>query len=798
MQPLPVDEIVQDVIQELAHNQALVIEAPPGAGKSTRLPARLFPHINGRILLLEPRRVATRSIAARIASELGVKLGNEVGYQVRFDDRTSKHTKLVVMTEGILASRLYDDPFLDGVDLVILDEFHERSIHSDLTLAFLKEVLEAREDLRVMIMSATIGTQPLIDYLGAKLVRSDGQIFPVEVEYQPERLFEKLRASRQLDPLVHAVQKAVDSKNHAGDILVFLPGAREINACLAGLKTSRQILTLFGSMKASEQDRVLEPSQQARIILATNIAETSLTIPGVRTVIDSGLQRQMTTSPASGFETLELTRISMASAKQRAGRSGREGPGHVIRLWSPHEEHLMPEFETPEVHRIDLTAPVLGVWNWTSSSAHDFDWFEAPSPARITRAEEVLSSIGALDAGELTDAGRSMNRSSLSPRLSRVLLEAKSCGISRRTARIVAILNEADFAENRPNQPWDSDLLFRESLFLAGKGHPMRLDLVRKLESRLSDGSEDRVSDDKTVLQCLMAGFPDRIGIKRSDGYAISGGYFATLSRESVLFENPPDFVIAHQILDTAGTPMIRQASRIEPEWLVSALGHLVETSIQTEFNQDLERVVARQVKSFIGLAIESKEISISKADPLEVAETLRKAAATDWDKAFGINEKQDILHRLEFLRDYYPEEIPSREALQEALSNSIWGKSSFKELRAMSFPQIVQQGLTHRARSLLDAEAPTHIQVPSGRKHALDYTQNPPVLAVRIQELFGMQDAPRIAGGKVKVMLHLLAPNYRPQQVTNDLSSFWKNTYPEIRKELRARYPKHSWPENP
>ncbi|MBA2663110.1 MAG: ATP-dependent RNA helicase, partial [Bradymonadaceae bacterium] len=482
-QILPIDALLPEIVATLASGRNLVLQAPPGAGKSTRVPPALLDaglSGNGTILMLEPRRVAARATARRIASERGVTLGDEVGYQVRFDNRTSKETRLAVITEGILTRRLQSDPLLEGVGLVILDEFHERSLHTDLAIAFLRDLQEVRDDLKIVVMSATIATDAIARFLKCSVLESQGRTFDVAIEYvnKPVQDAIPLEAARAVGRLIGRAD------DDGGDILVFLPGAGEIHQCEAALKpwtdeVGIEVLPLYSALSAEAQDRAIEPGLRRKIVLATNIAETSLTIDGVTSVIDSGLVRQLRMSPASGLDQLELTTISLASARQRAGRAGRTRAGRALRLWTQAAEHRMAEFDAAEITRVDVVAPILEVIAWSGADPANFGWFEAPAAHAIGRARVLLEQLGALEPGafRLTPLGRQLLELPAHPRLARMLVEGARTGCADEVSAMAAIVSERDFvisvARDAPDA--ESDLLLRaEILADAAAGRTLR------------------------------------------------------------------------------------------------------------------------------------------------------------------------------------------------------------------------------------------------------------------------------------------------------------------------------------
>jgi ATP-dependent helicase HrpB len=846
---LPIDDVVPDIVDALTTNNSLVLQAPAGAGKTTRVPpavldARLA--VDGRILVLEPRRVAARATAKRIAYERGVSLGDEVGYQVRFDRRMSDKTRLAIITEGILTRRLQSDPFLEGVGAVILDEFHERSIHTDLAVAFLRELQQVRDDLKVVVMSATITTGPIADYLDCPIIESEGRTFPVDIEYLDKPSDDPIETQA-----TRAVSRILGQPEDDGDILVFMPGAGSIHRTIETVKpvaTSHhvEILPLYGALPPQQQDRAIESGGARKIIVSTNIAETSLTIEGVTSVVDSGLVKQLRMSPQSGLDKLEKTHISLASADQRAGRAGRVRPGRAFRLWTNAFEFRMPDEDTPEIQRVDITAPILEVIAWSGADPKEFGWFEAPPDHAIDRAVELLRDLGAVDPGEfrLTDTGTEMLELPAHPRLGRMLIEGSRRGCLRTTAGMAAVLSERDFV-GRVDQgapSGDSDLLRRAELLdevahgstgaarrlglHANVGRAKRVKQVRDQLERASSGQQSgqRPAQATTTdaLKALAVGYPDRICISRGEGrkYVMVGGEPLALAYESVVRD--AEFIVAatiggetraRNIGAVSSRGLIRLASRVERAWLEELFPGQFETKIEVNFDDQRKRVMAVERELFHGLNLSEAVVSVdAHADPAEVTRMLARAAAEDLGEAFSLSKDgEQFLDRLRCLREWMPElELPNLDAdsldtetensrLREMLGQICWGHRSFADLKRVDLVGALKGYLDHDQISALAEFAPPALTVPSGKSRRLKYEPGkPPVLEVRIQEMFGTARTPTVARGKIPVLLHLLAPNYRPQQVTDDLAGFWENTYPEVRKELRARYSKHPWPEDP
>ena len=833
LQPLPIDEVLPQLLSALEARGSVLLKAPTGAGKTTRVPSALLDRLpaDRSVVLIEPRRIAARATARRIARERGVELGEEVGYRVRFDDRTSARTRLFVETEGVFLRRLQRDPFLEGVDTVVLDEFHERSLQADLALALSRRVQsEAREDLRLVVMSATLETSALGAFLPeAALVESEGRLFPVEEHYLSTA--DRPRRDEPLTrPLARAVRRALSERE--GDVLVFLPGVGEIRQLAGALASDPSlrevdVLELYGDLAPREQDRVFEPSARRKVVLATNIAETSLTIPGITAVVDSGLARRLVHDPALGLDRLELVPISRASARQRAGRAGRTAPGSCYRMWTAADERGRLEEDVPEVRRAELSGAALELACFGETRLEEFPWFEAPPSSSLATARALLVGLGALEARDdaswrATDLGRRLNALPLAPRLGRLLLEGAEAGVAREAATCAALLSERPpFRRRDPRgplhtSPHDSDWLdavyaieeFERTgrtsssagELLAGPARGVlrtRDQLLRLVRDRRT--LRDVHERDEATLKALFTAFPDRLARRREphgETAVLVGGRGVKLGRESGVREAEL-FVCVD--LDAGGTEsLVRRASRVDPAWLDPAL---LEQGQVLEFDARQERVVATQVTSYLGLALESRPLPTPR-EP-EVAAVLHAAALRAPERALDLNEPEvsQWLARVACLREWREDlELPSPEELQDrALESLCAERTSFAELRKAPLFAALEAGLAWELARELERLAPRRLEVPSGSFITLTYEPGrPPILAARIQELFGLAETPRVCRGEVPVLLHLLAPNMRPQQVTADLASFWNTTYAEVRKELRRRYPKHSWPEDP
>ncbi|MGB7157624.1 MAG: ATP-dependent helicase C-terminal domain-containing protein [Tepidisphaeraceae bacterium] len=887
MIPLPIDEVLPEVVAALKASRSLVLVAPPGAGKTTRVPPAVLKagllsnkeHLN--LVMLQPRRVAARASAQRIAEEQGWELGRQVGYHVRFEKKIGHDTRLRVLTEGILSRQLLADPFLEGIGCVILDEFHERSLHTDLAVAMLREVQQTvREDLILIVMSATLEAEPVAKFLGGcPIVRSQGRLFPIEHVYvQPS-------PGPLPDQVADVVRRTIvgDLRSDAtdGDVLVFLPGAEEIRRTGQQLQTLAHeenllIIPLHGSIPFEGQARALRPADRRKVILATNIAETSLTIEGVRTVIDSGWARVAGYDPERGLDRLELKWISKASAAQRAGRAGRTAPGRAIRLWTERHHHSLDAYELPEVKRVDLAGTVLSLHAWGADDPRSFGWYERPPEEALAGAERLLAMLGA--TGEkiapvpifdprhnlrhaekvpgvkdgkigtgaifvprgMTSLGGRMMTLPTHPRLARLLIDAADAGIAGEGATIAALLSEKDIVlTDNSTPPWargpttigPSDLLLRMDLLAeleradfrdardrgvdrmaAAQVARVRDELLR-VARRAGDARQvaDRAASEEDLLKLPLLAYPDRVARRRESNPSAGvmvGSVGVKLAAESVVRQG--EFFLALDARSDARSAtreaLVRVASRIEVGWLEELFPQSIRRERNAVFDAQRDRVVGHGQVFYLDLLLrEDKDAAVD-------ADTAGRVLG-EWVRAHAVEiiagdeSAARWMARYALLAKVMPDaELPRPDAdwLGDALASAAEGKRSVGELRR-ALAAIFDGLLTYPQRRLLDAEAPEAIEVPTGNRIRLDYPAQadgadvqPPVLAVRLQELFGLTDTPRIAGGRVPVVLHLLGPNYRPVQVTKDLRSFWTTTYFQVRKDLKARYPKHAWPEDP
>lgn len=735
--PLPVDSFIPQITEALERARAVVVTAAPGAGKTTRIPPALIDR--GRLLLLQPRRVAARAMAQRIASERGWTVGNEIGWHIRFDRQFSRNTQLLVVTEGILTAYLQDDPLLADVATIVVDEFHERSIHADLGLALAKQAWVARSDLRIVVMSATLDTKPVSSFLGnCPVIEVPGTLHPLTIDYSPG------------ETIATAVASMLPRTN--GHILCFLPGVREISNALSECARlgdrNVDIVPLHGSLDADEQDAALRDDvSRRRIIMATNVAETSLTVPGVSAVIDSGLQKVARYDAERGVDALTLERITLDSADQRAGRAARLGPGVVTRLWDA-RDRLRPHRE-PEIDRVDLAGPLLSILAW-GAAPETFEWFDRPAADRIASALSLLERIGAIEGGRITAAGRMLQRLPLHPRLGRVLIAAHG---SVEGAAICAQLSEP--ASSR-----------------APADRRVTDNLQRIVKPLLGDRFRDHVGDEQ-LRRALLAGYPDRVARRRnSDKATLATGHGAVIGRDSGA--DGADWFIALDAtsgrVSATTEALIRLASRIEPEWLTPTRSEIVE-----ELDAASGAVKARAIDWYDNVALRERPIAPSGERRVEIL-------ADAW--VAGESSRR-LLQRLQFAGIT----VDQRELVRAAAQSA-------KKLSDV----VLNEGvLTWDVRQQLDRNAPDTITVPSGRNMRIEYADDGIVsVSVKLQELFGLADTPRIGRAKTPITFHLLAPNGRPVQTTQDLRSFWERTYPEVRKELRGRYPRHPWPEDP
>jgi ATP-dependent helicase HrpB len=799
-QTLPIDSFLPAIVHAVSKHASVIVMAEPGAGKTTRVPVALSNADLSKWIVLQPRRWAARLTATRIAEENQWQLGQEVGYQIRFESRASKKTRILFMTEGVLLRLLAGDPELHGYAGVILDEFHERSLDLDLSLALLKEIQESlRPDFKIVIMSATLDPKPLEVYLpDSKSFAIPGRTFPVEKRYLP-----LLANARDID-LIPALRMILNEQA-SGDILIFLPGSREIErACdeIRGFLRGNhdfEVLPLYANLTDADQKRVFEPSPKRKIICSTNIAETSITLPNVKAVIDSGLSRVMRMDPQFGMDRLETVRISRASSEQRAGRAGRVSAGICVRLWSEHEQTALRHFETAEIHRVNLSRALLLLCEFGVSNFKNFSWFEAPKSSMLNFSVSELESLGFLQENKMTDAGKLALKLPLEPRLAAVVLQSEKHHHPEFGARFAA------FLENLT--PRDS--IRDEDVFLRRLNHLTPVEMRSALQILPGPRENARAAPDvsanpntiaptntRTFLRELNpANWPDyaRILIESGKTRIVINGRMVGRRKVSLRDGNLPE---AFLILSALEKNEIQVTSFVP-----------LPKAIVLEYARKKREVfwdeAAARVKGVEGLFFEDLELgnlTDVPVTPEEAAKTLQAMILKNPEAILSRNEEfAEFLKRVRFFNSERSVGEQKIELPWEDLISAI-------VMDKTRLSDVLQSGIVGTVEGLLDAalfselerEAPMKVQVPSGSFIRIDYDSDPPKVSVRLQEVFGWLDTPKIANGRVALLLELLSPGFKPMQMTKDLKSFWKGTYFEVKKELKARYPKHAWPEDP
>jgi ATP-dependent RNA helicase HrpB len=825
----PIDEILPRIKETMLAGPSAVLQAPPGSGKTTRTPLALLegiPPEKGRILMLEPRRIAAVSAARWMAKTLGEEIGETMGYSIRFQSRVSEKTRVEVVTEGILTRRIQTDPGLEGVAMVIFDEFHERNLQADLALALCLDVRRAlRKDLRILVMSATLDCGPIASLLdGAPVVSSAGESFPVEERYRPDEQDRPLQ-TRITATVLTALRET------SGDILVFLPGGGEIRACCESLRATLEgkaggisIHPLYGDLPFEEQERAILPSAKRKIVLATNIAETSLTIEGVKVVIDSGLTRRLQHDPATGMNRLVTVAVSKAAAAQRKGRAGRLGPGVCYRLYSRHAFQGMIPFTPPEMLLADLSPLILELAVWGVKNPTELSWLDPPPKAAWESGRRLLMDLGALDPkGSVTSVGRSMARLPLHPRLGRLSQRAAELGCPRLGADLAAVLSERG-------------ILRREaSGFMAhGEGSDLggRLDLVRRWrKQREAPGGTDpwalravdrasqqllrllagrnsracREEEGATIPRLLLRAFPDRIAKRREEGagrFILCQGRGVRLPSTSRLAMSP--FIIAaHVDAGEKAEGMVHLAEPVAEDLLREELSESIESIRRVEWDKREGRIVATLEEKLGALQLSARPFAPKEeeAAPL-LCEAIRSGSA----RIVFSEEARQFQGRVSLMKRTFPAEnwpdLSETHLLsvpEEWLAPWLKGIRTREQLATLDLLPPLRARLSREQQRLLSERAPASLLVPSGHKVTLDYASGDiPILAVKLQEMFGLADTPKITGGRVKVLLHLLSPARKPVQVTQDLKGFWNSGYQQVKKELKGRYPKHPWPDDP
>lgn len=826
MAPLPIEPALPALASALADAGAAVLVAPPGAGKTTRVPLALAgsPWLaNRKIVMLEPRRVAARAAARRMAFTLSEEVGGTVGFRVRADTRVGRDTTIEVVTEGVLTRMLQGDPTLDEIGLVIFDEFHERSLHADLGLALVLHTRAIlRPELRVLVMSATIDGAAVAALLGdAPVIFSEGRSFPVET-----RWLARAPDNRIEGPMARAIRGAIASDE--GDLLAFLPGAGEIRrvASLLGggsLPSTVDIVPLYGALSGADQDRALAPAPNGRrkVVLATSIAETSLTIDGVRIVVDSGLSRLPRFDPGPGMTRLETVRVSRASADQRRGRAGRTAPGVCYRLWAEHDHHGLVAQSPPEILAADLTAFALELAVAGIDDPASLRWLTPPPDGALAHARELLRLLGALDdRNRATPHGRALTSLGVHPRLAHMLIRGAESGALPRAARLAALLSDRDIARSdRPGG--DVDIAARVDLIAGeGRSHGSALSVdedalrraradARQVEERVraalrQSRAPSTSGSDLSVGALVALAYPDRIARRREGQpgrYLMRSGAGAVLAEAQHLTAS--EWLAIAQLDGRRGEARIYLAADIDESEVRQLFADEIVRAELVDFEEESGSVVARRTER-LG-AIFLSDVVVGNPDPELVAAAFARAIAARGIAALPWSDTaRRTRDRIAFARttgDDWPD--VSDEALgltlDDWLAPSLAGLRRLDDLRRLDLGALLLDRLTWQQRARLDEIAPTHLVVPTGSRIPVDYSDpGAPVLAVRLQEMFGLAETPRIGGGRVPVTLHLLSPAQRPLQVTRDLAGFWRTSYFDVRKDMRGRYPRHHWPENP
>ena len=806
---LPISPLLSKIEQTLATHPVLVLQAPPGAGKTTCVPLALLKanFLAGQsILMLEPRRLAASNAARFMAKQLGEDVGQRVGYSIRYQRKVSAATRIEVVTEGILARRLQNDPELSGVGLVIFDEFHERHLQSDLALALCRDIqLGLRDDLKILIMSATLDSDSLAEQLRAPLLTSAGRSFPVTTHYFPGKNGQTLVAS-----CVAATRRALAETD--GDILVFLPGEREIRSCCPELTNleSTLVCPLYSNLNFADQERAIRPAEQRKIVLATNIAETSLTIEGISVVIDSGYSRQPRFDAGSSLTKLKLGRISQASATQRAGRAGRLGPGDCYRLWGEGEHATLLPFTPPEIRTADLAPLVLDLFAWGVKTPNDLFWLDPPSATAWQHGIKLLDQLGALtQQRQLNPIGQQMATIPAHPRIARLLLAAKEKDLLELGCELAALLTEPDpwYGQTATRQS-DSDLLDRLESFHRSPDSREFSAIARanRYWRRYFKLSTSAGNPTVAQLACLLAAaYPDRIGKARCPGdkrYLLSSGQGARLGDKSAL--QNAEYLIAVNLRAVRDSEAeISLASALSSEVLQQLFPQLPWQQ-HCYWDASEGRVIANQQQRLGELVINQRPI---KPDGEQTQQAIFTAIRTEGLNLLQFDKKsRNLLARLRFLQQHdrqhsWPDSSDQalRESLENWLAPFLGTARNRGELQKIDLLSALKSRLDWQQLQRLDQLAPERLNVPSGSKIALQYPPNgAPILAVKLQEMFGQLDTPRIAAGQVAVVIHLLSPAGRPLQITQDLRHFWEQNYLEVKKEMKGRYPKHPWPDDP
>jgi ATP-dependent helicase HrpB len=838
---LPIYELEHRIIAELKAHSRLIIQAPTGSGKSTQVPQILLDHGllgDGQVVILQPRRLATRLLSTRVASERNVRLGDEVGYQIRFENITSARTSIRFVTEGILLRQLIQDPQLRGVSAILFDEFHERHLYGDITLARAFQLqATSRPDLKLAVMSATLDAGLLQKYLEpCAVLSSSGRAFPVEIEYLPKPV------GGDSYPIWDLAADELEriAPHTEGDVLIFMPGKYEIGRTISAIRASRVsdrfvVLPLHGELPPAEQDAALAHYQKRRAIVATNVAETSLTIDGVQVVIDSGLARIARFDARRGINTLFVEKISRASADQRAGRAGRTAPGHCLRLWTEREHLDRAGQEMPEVKRLDLAEVVLTLKASGVEEIGSFRWLEPPEPQALARAEQLLVDLGAIERGGITPLGRRMLAFPVHPRYARMLLAAQQYRCVPAVALIAALtqgrnlLRRLDGKQAREDREdvlgsdAESDLFILMRAFRyaeksgfdsqrcaqlginAGAAREAAQLIEQFLAIARDEGLEIKTGETKpgSIERCVLAGFPDQVAVRLDAGTlrcALVHGLRGVLARESTV--HGARLLVASEVREIESSEKERQvlltlATKIEEEWLRELFPESFREERRVEFDPALRRVVGHRARLFHDLVLRSEEFS-PKGDPAAAQILAREALAGSCPLKHWDNAVEQWIERVNFVATEFPElEFPKiDEAAKLLLFEQICqGAASYKEIKERQIWPVLISWLSAVQQQTLDSLAPERIKLAGSRAAKITYgAGGPPTIAARIQDLYDTPRGLAVGRGRIALRIQVLAPNHRPIQITNDLETFWREGYPKIKKELQRKYPKHEW----
>ena len=818
---LPINKVIPQVKQTLLSFNRLVLQAPPGAGKTTALPLSLLdePWLKDKkIIMLEPRRLAVRSSAARMAELLGENVGERVGYQIKMESLQSKKTKILIVTEGILTRKLQADPSLEDIALIIFDEFHERTLHADLSLALALESQSVlREDLKIVVMSATLNTSAISSLLDdAPITQSEGRAYPVEEIYLNAKTPQPTK--KELPLFAYTLLQKI-LKEEKGNILIFLPGIREIKMVEGKLKESLPkdvyVSPLYGNLSKEEQDRAIKapPEGSRKIVLSTNIAQTSLTIDGIKIVVDAGLQNSSVFNSSSGMNRLETSFISKDSATQRAGRAGRLSEGKAYHLW--HKGKILLQHDTPEVLSADLTQMLLELSLWGNDDITTLSWMDIPPPSAIMHAKELLFQLGAIDKkGLITKHGKKMTSFALHPRLAHMMIKAKEMDLSYEASLLCVLISEKDIYNTSLRS---SDMQERVSLLhdihrgvsvntnnIDIKQCKFLLQSAKKIEKR-----QKEVIDLKMLGVLLSFSYPDRIAQRRtptSNSYLLSNAKGAFLHKEDDLFHAP--YLVVSDLDARKQNALIYKAVPLSHAQIEEHLGNLLEEKEQVTWNIEAKRVEARKITTLGALVL--KETGVEHVSSTEVSTVLISAiqelglGVLSWNReSLRLRERINFVnaHKAMLGKSIFPDfsDETLLKTMHEWLLPYVNGLSTLKSCQSLDLHAILSGLISYEQKQALNALAPSRIKVASGSNIYLDYENaEQPILAVRLQEMFGTKSTPTVLNGKIKLMIHLLSPASRPMQVTQDLENFWKNTYDEVKKELRGKYKKHYWPDDP